>query len=209
MTPDEIAARHPKLYHVTEAGSWPTIETYGLLSTELLLALFDVPAIDRERLMTRRRPEAVTLSHPVHGQATINDNAPLHEAKLANCLDDGLIPPEWLRILNSRVFFWTEEKRLSGLLAASGNAKRHKTVLVLDTRKLASACLASAEITPINTGATLRKPARRGLATFAPVASLDFAKWQKQRGLKGRDTIVEFVVRDAVPDAARYVIDVI
>ncbi len=186
MTPDEIAARHPKLYHLTEAGSWPTVERYGLLSTELLLKLFNVPASDRARLLTRRRPKAVPLSHPVHGQAVINDNAPLHEGKLAVCLDDGLTPSDWLQMLNSRVFFWTDEKRLGGLQSASGNAKRDKTVLVFDTYKLASACLASAEITPFNTGSTLRRPVRRGLSTFAPLANLDFASWQKQRRKKPR-----------------------
>ena len=52
MTPEELASRHPKLYHVTAPGAWKTISKLGLWSASRLLELFE----DRraELTMTRR-----------------------------------------------------------------------------------------------------------------------------------------------------------
>ncbi len=205
MTPEALAAIKPRLFHVTTPGAWDRIATQGLLSTFGLLGLHGVDAQRREALIAHRRPTEVALEHPVHGQAVLNDNLPLSEKALAGCLDDGLSPADWLRMLNQRVFFWVDENGLNRLLGAKMNRDRARDVLVFDTLSLARATVDRMELSPINSGATIRRPARRGLGTFTPLGAMDYAGWRRRRG--GRDSIVEVVVRDAVPDIARHLIE--
>ncbi len=206
MTPEDLARRHPKLYHVTSPGAWETIARRGLLPTTTLLGLFEVDGPRRVQLTTARRPVEVRLEHPVHGTALLQDNLPLSERALAGCLDDGLTPQDWLRLLNERVFFWADENGLARLLRARMNRGRPREVLVFDTLGLARAHAERVEISPINSGATIRRPARRGLTTFTPLLAKSYADWQTQRGR--RDRILEVVVRGGIPDIERHLCEV-
>ena len=47
MDVDAFIARHPRLYHMAEAGSWPQIERGGLLSTSALLDRFGYEGEER------------------------------------------------------------------------------------------------------------------------------------------------------------------
>lgn len=206
MTAEELAARHPRLYHVTTPGAWAVISRLGLLPTSALLGLFEVDAPRRAELTTKRRPREVRIAHPLHGTAVLNDNLPLSERALASCLDDGLTPQDWLGLLNGRVFFWADAKGLDRLLDARMNRNRPRDVLVLDTLGLARAHAERIEISPINSGSTIRRPARRGLATFTPLLAKSYAEWQRQRGR--RDRILEVTVCGGVPDIARYLVEI-
>lgn len=206
MTPEELSARHPRLFHVTEPGAWPSIRQLGLLSTRRLLDLFEVDGDRSTALARRRRPEAVPLVHPRHGGAVLNDNLPLSEKALAGCLDDGLTPADWLEKLNERVFFWADGDGLDRLLGARMNRGRRREVIVADTLSLARAHADRIELSPINSGSTLRRPARRGLSTFSPLAAHSYGDWRKLRGK--RDRIVEVTVRGGVPDIARHVLEI-
>jgi len=166
LSPEDLAAKHPRLYHLTAPDALSGILRHGLLPTSALLTLFEVPNADRHRIERRRRPASVPLSHPVHGAAVITDNLPLTEAALEACLDDGLTPEDWLAILNSRAFFWPDEESLARLLGARLNRGRERLVLVLDTLSLARRHQQRMELAAINTGSTIRRPARRGLSTF-------------------------------------------
>ncbi len=205
MTPTDLAARHPLLYHVTSPGAWPSIARLGLLPASGLLDMFEVEPERRAALTTRRRPAEVSIEHPRHGAATLSDNLPLSERALAACLDDGLAPPDWLRLLNARVFFWADRDGLARLLGARVNRARPRLILAFDTLGLAAAHAARVEISPINSGATIRKPARRGASTFTPLLAMPYPAWRRRRG--GRDRILEVVVRGPVPDAARHLVD--
>lgn len=66
-----LAARFPRLFHMAEAGSWPSIQRHGLLSTSALIDLFEVKGARREALEARHRPESVTLTHPRYGTALV------------------------------------------------------------------------------------------------------------------------------------------
>lgn len=202
MTPEELARRYPKLYHVTAPGAWQTISKLGLRPACELVELFGNKESRSAGLTTSRRPKEVPLEHPVHGTAILNDNLPLSERALASCLDDGLSPPDWLRMLNERVFFWAETSGLDSLLGAKMNRNRRRDVLVFDTLALARTHVERIEISPINSGSTIRKPARRGLATFTPLMAKSYSAWQQQRG--GRDRIREVVVRGGILDIERY-----
>ena len=206
MTPEDLAARHPRLFHLTFAGAWDGILARGLLSTSRLLDLFEVVGEDRRRLERTCRPAATPIRHPAYGTAVLNDQTPMSEAALARCLDDGLTPADWLGLLNRRVFLWADEAGLSRLAGAKANRGRAVEVLVVDTLGLARAHAERIELSPINSGATLRKAARRGTATFTPLAELSYDQWRRKRGRL--DRILEVTVLDGVPDVARYVTDV-
>jgi hypothetical protein len=205
VTAEELAALHPRLFHVTSPGAWPLIERHGLLSTEALLDLFEVEDTRRQSLLGQRRPAEVPIAHERHGTAVLNDNLPLSARALERCLDDGLSPADWLRLLNARAFFWAHEDGLARLLSARMNRGRRRAVLVFDTLALVADNAARVELCPSNSGATIRKAARRGLATFTPLSAMGYREWRARRG--GRDRILEVVVRGGVPKAARYLIE--
>jgi hypothetical protein len=135
---------------VTAADAVAGIRARGLMTTADIVARWDVPAGESDRLLAQRRPLPVTLSHPEYGTIVINDNAPLSEKKLADVLDDGLTPADWLRKLNERVFFFADERPLRSLLDAKLNASRPKAIIEIDTRGLAEAYGAAMEIAPID-----------------------------------------------------------
>jgi hypothetical protein len=117
-----------------------------------------------------------------------------------------MTPSDWLRLLNTRVFFWPSEESLHRLLSARLNRHRQREVIVLDTLSLARMHAHRIELCPINSGATLRKAARRGLNTFTPMLKYSFKDWSKLRG--GRDEIREVTVHDHVLDIADHMVDV-
>jgi hypothetical protein len=198
LSPEEIASMHPRLFHTTQPRAVPSIRNHGLLSTSSLLTLFDVPAAARQSIETLRRPGGITIAHPTHGEASITDNGPLSEAALLHCLDDGLQPADWMRLLNQRVFFWVDERNVDVHLRASIRHGEQRVVLVFDTLSVTRAYHRQVELTAINTGSTIRRPARRGLSTFAPAHQYAYREWQRLRG--GRDQIKELTVLDGIRD---------
>ena len=206
MTPDELAALHPRLYHLTAPGAHRGIRRHGLLSARAILDRLGIEGEERTRLLERRRPCEVPLSRPGLGAFALNDNLPLTEAALARCLDGGMTPADWLRLLNSQVYFWPSEKRLASLLGARTNRDREREVLVFDTLSLARAHAARVRLSPINGGSTIRTPARRGRSTYAPLLEHGYGAWRRLRGRL--DTIAEVAVEGAVPDAAEHLVEV-
>ncbi len=79
-------------------------------------------------------------------------------------------------------------------------------MLTIDTLPLARDYADAIELSPINSGATIRKPARRGLATFTPLRAMPYVAWSAKRGR--RDRILEVTVVGGIPDIAKYVIAV-
>ena len=202
MTGDELAALHPRLHHMAEDGAWPSIRAHGLLSTSALLDLYGVEGDAREAIEARRRPAGVKLARDGLPGASVRDQKPMTDAGLLRCLDDGLAPSDWYRILNGRVFFWPSERRLNTLLGACPG--RAHTVLTLDTASLVASHGPAIELSPYNSGTTTRKAPRRGRATFLTLGDYPFAAWRAKRG--PRDAIAEVTVPGAVPDAARHVL---
>ncbi len=147
-----------------------------------------------------------TFHHPMLGTIVIHHNLPMTETALSRCLDDGLSPGDWLALLNRKVFFYPDEKQLRRLTEAKLNRGVPREVIVFDTLPLARAHLDRLRLCPINSGSTIRKPARRGLSTFTLAKDVTYRQWQKQRG--GRDTVVEIVADEAVPDAGRFIVEV-
>jgi hypothetical protein len=206
VTPEELAELHPRLYHVTAPEAYPGILRQGLRSTSALLDLFEIVGERRAVLESQRRVSEIAIEHHLHGRAILSDNSPLGLEALRRCLDDGLGPTDWLKMLNQRVFFWADESGLERLLNARINRHRARLILVLDTLSLAHQYANCMEIAPINTGATIRKAARRGLSTFAAIQAYPYETWRELRGR--RDRVLEVTVRGWVCDVEDHLIDV-
>ncbi|MEI6001979.1 hypothetical protein H3V53_34075 [Paraburkholderia bengalensis] len=196
LLPEELAAIHPRLYHITRPSALASISKHGLLPTSDLLALFELPAELKLELETRRRPKNAIIEHPVHGEATLTDNGPLSESVLSGILDDGLTASQWMRMLNDRVFFWPDEGSMNKHLAAHLRDGKARVVMVFDTLSLVTACYDRVQLCPIIAGSTIRMPVRRGLSTFSAVNEHTYREWQQLRGK--RDRIKELVVRGSV-----------
>lgn len=178
---------------------------HGLLPTQELLTLFEVAEADQRAIARQRRPAGVPLTHPGHGRAMITDNLPLSMKALAACLDDGLAPEDWLRILNERIFFWADGEGLATLLGARLNRTREREVLVLDTLSVARRYRRQLELSAINSGATMRRAARRGLSTFVPLERHSYETWRRLRG--GRDRVREVTVVGGMFDVADHLVE--
>lgn len=206
VRPEVLAARFPRLYHMAETGSWPAIQRHGLLSTQALVDLFELRGEAREGLVALHRPNSVLIRHPVHGEAVIRDQKPMSDGGLARALRDGLTPSDWYRILNEKVYFWLERRRLEGLLAAAAYRDRRQTVLTVDTAALLARHADRVLLSPINSGCTKPYPQPRGRDTFLPLTSYPFEEWDRKR--HRRDPVVELTVQNSVPDIRDCVITV-
>lgn len=206
IDPDTLSERFPRLFHMAEPESWPSIQEHGLLSTNALLDLFEIEGEAREQLAARHRPDSVTISHAVHGAAVIRDQKPMDNRGLMRSLGDGLTPEEWYRILNDKVFFWLSAERLERLLNAAAYRGKRQTVLTVDTAALLARHADRVLLSPINSGCTKPMPQPRGRDTFLSLADYPFDAWDCKR--RRKDPVVELTVRYAVPDICDFVVRV-
>lgn len=197
-----------RIYHLAEASNWPFIQRDGLLSASRLLHASGLIGADRDRLERAQRLTHTALPSGV----CLRDQLPMPSAALDRCLC-GMSPADWYTMVNSRVFFWLDPDRLNRQKAASKS--RPQVVLVVDTAALIAAHEERIAVTPINTGNARRKAARRGTATFVPLAEWGQTGWASEAQALGiplrkrSHQPVELTVLDAVPDILRFVIEVV
>lgn len=133
-------------------------------------------------------------------------------AALDRCLC-GMSPADWYAMVNSRVFFWLDPDRLNRQKAACKS--RPQVVLVVDTAALIAAHEERIAVTPINAGNARRKAARRGAATFVPLAEWGRTGWASEAQAleiplrKRSHQPVELTILDGVPDILHVVINVV
>jgi hypothetical protein len=200
--------KHSRIYHMTDASNWPSIQQHGLLSTSRLLNLAGLDGDERYDLERRQRLRALRLPNG----ALIRDQLPMSPAALSVCLASGLAPEDWYLELNRRVFFWLDRGRLNRHRHACDSSPQ--IVLIVDAHHLLSGYLEQAALTPFNTGNARRRPARRGRETFVP-----FDKW-KESGWSWEAAAlrtplrpsshppVELAIADAVKDILDFVVEV-
>lgn len=180
-------------------GSWPSISRHGLLSTAALIEKWEAPESLRAELITARRAGSYVLKHAVHGIAVVRDQKPIHEPSLADALD-GMSPTDWYTELNSRVFFFLQERRLLELLGARSYRNDAHTVITLNTAELVRRHGASIELCSINSGFAQRhSKAKRGPETFQPVTTYRHPHRAAPRATGGYD-VAELTVRDGLAD---------
>lgn len=204
VTPKVLASRYPRLYHMANGTSWEGLQRHGLLSTVALLDLFEVPQERRDAILLKQRTQIEIIEHPVYGRAVIRDQKPLSRAKLEGCLKDCSFG-EWLKLLNTRVFFWLTETRLRTLMCAREYCAEKHVVLILDTLRLANAYEDAITLAPLNTGSTQPYAHPRGLSTFSRMQDYPYQK-RLHRGLNY--TVVELAVQGGIPDVLDYAISV-
>lgn len=192
-----LIAEHPRLYHLAEVGALTGIRRYGLLSVSAILDRCRISGRRRDEIEAARRPESVLLTDTDGTEFVLRDQKPLDPAKLAGCLD-GIGIVDWFRLLNQHVYLWPTRQRCEELLSARAYRDRSHLVLEIDTARLMAAHEERVRLTPINTGAVLYNPARRGADTFKTVSDYPYEERRRARGR--RHAIAEVAVRDAVPD---------
>ncbi len=203
VTPAELAKHYPRLYHMAEGTSWSGIQRHGLLGTEALLGLFEVPRESRRAILNEQRMKSFVIEHPVHGRAVIRDQKPLNRSKLEKKGLKGCSFEQWLAMLNSRVFFWLCKERLQTLMCAREYCAQTHVVLVLDTLRLATDFHESITLAPMNTGNTRPFAHERSLATFSRMVDYPF---EQRIRLKPYYTVVELAVERGVANIMDYVI---
>ena len=200
---DELCRHCPTLYHMAEQGSWESIRANGLLSTSALLDRYGITGDQRDSVESRRRSTSVHLHHPELGSAVVRDQLPMDDSGLIRCLDKGLQPSDWYRVLNRKVFFWLTRDRLVRLLSAGTYRAQEHDVLELQTRPLVEAYRGNVWLCPMNSGCTKPFPHRRGHGTFRRIPDYPYEDWCAKRSRGER--VVELAVDYAVPDVEKFV----
>ena len=195
----DLVRYFPQLFHMAEAGSWPSIVRHGLLSTSALLDLYGIGGEERRAIESARRPRSVALEHPEHGRVVVSDNAPLREEVLRAILV-GMEPAEFYRLLNARVFFWPTRARLERMLNGRLLRFRPRTIVTVDTAELLERHGDRVKLSPINSGATGRTAPERGRDTFLAVEDYPFDERRRTRSPK--EALAEVTVEGGVPDVA-------
>ena len=199
---DRFAAIYPRLFHMAESGSWPSIRKHGLLSTTALLDLFEITGAKRSEIESQWRPQSVPISHPLHGGAVIRDQRPMPPQHLADGLD-GITPRQWYQFLNRRAFLWLREERLLRMLKAGPYRDSAHDVLTLDTRSFVAEYVERIQVCQINSGFAMPMFGRVTPRSFESFQSIE-RRVQTQR-LRG---LAELTVDYAAVDAGRFVTSV-
>lgn len=206
MNEADLIAIYPRLWHMAEDGSWPSISRHGLLSTSALLDLYEINGARKIQLQSHNRAESVTISRAGLPDAIVRDQKPISDAALRKCLEPGISPQQWYEILNDKTFFWLSRERLRKLLGARAYRNQPQTVLTIRTESLVAAHRDRISLSPINSGSTIFKPQPRGGDTFLPIEDYPFEIWRERRSSK--KAVVEVVVSRGVPDIADHVLAV-
>ena len=195
---EELIGDSPTLYHMAERGSWESIRERGLLSTSALLDLYEVRNPLRSQIEAQHRPSSVEISNENLPQAIIRDQIPMSDEGLRRCLPEYLLPSDWYRLLNSKVFFWLSEDRLHRLTSARAYRNRQHDVLEVDTRSLVEAHWKRIWLCPMNSGCTKPMPHRRDETIFARIENYPYSHWRRKRprGERAVELAVDYAVED-------------
>jgi len=147
--------RPSHFYHWAEPFNLASIRRHGLLSTERLVALSNIPTIEREEILSRHRPNQLLLPNGV----IIRDQTPMPPDLLAKALPKGISASDWYRFLNRFVFLWANRERAERHRRAFSG--RPQVLLVFDAVLLLAECKDQVWPSPINSGNARRRPAPR------------------------------------------------
>jgi hypothetical protein len=194
----DLVRIYPRLFHMAEDGSLPSIQAKGLLSTSAILDLYKINGAVRAAIESACRPESVTIKKASLPDAVIRDQKPMTDSALRTCLKDQLTPKEWYEMLNRKTFFWLHKERLWKLLNAKAYRDQPQTILTIDTASLVAAHRHRILLSPINSGSTIMNPQPRGKDTFMSIEAYPYAERRKTRSVA--NALVELIVMDGVHD---------
>lgn len=156
-------------YHWAEPSNLASIRRHGLLSTERLVALSNLPTVKREQILSQHRPNQLVL----RGGIIIRDQTPMPPDLVAKALPRDISPSDWYRFLNRFVFLWADRKRAERHRRAFNG--RPQALLVFDAVLLLAELKDQVLLSPINSGNARRRPAPRSLRLF-----VSYKKWMAQ-----------------------------
>jgi hypothetical protein len=108
----------------------------------------------------------------------------MNASALAKCLTD-FTPQEWCKSLNGRVFLWPTRQRVIRHIGAKLATGTKRIVLAFDTQSLFEVLDVDLfELSPINSGNTMRKAVSRGSSTFRRFRDYPFNERRKSKGLQ-------------------------
>ncbi len=203
MTPEDLCRLYPRLYHMAEVGSWPSILQHGLLSSNEVARRAKLPAQAEFLLRRSHRPHKVNVFVPGIGDVVLRDQIPMAPERLIKALPHDVAPEDWYELINDRVFFWATEDRLLRLLEGRSYRAHEHDVLTLDTRSLVNAHWDSIWLCHMNSGNTFPMPVARGREAFVPGG--DYPLNKAGRPVK---PVVEVTVLQAVPHIRNHVMHV-
>jgi len=193
-----------RAFHIAEAENWPSIRRGGLHSTRVLIEQAGLGGPEAERF-AGYRPAGMRLPTGVR----IRDQRPMPPAALERCLDPGLSPADWYRVVNSKVFFWLDAERVNRHLAAC--RARPQIVITVDLHRMLARHGERACVTPFNVGNARRRAASRGYRTFVPLRAWLATRWRAEaapgrRIRPGERRPAEIAIDGSVADLMDFVI---
>ena len=178
MDAKQFGVLFPKLYHLTFTSNLESIGLHGLQSCSDLAATLAFDADEREASLNRRR----LCIQSMRG-ASLRDQQTASESKMKSCLVK-ITAPEWLTLLNSKVFFYLSLEK--ALRFAEAYADYENTILETDTCALLATHAPHASVCRIQSGSFTFRATPRGRNSFIPLNSFVY----KTR----RDTPAELTV---------------
>ena len=169
----DLARFRPGLVHVTFAGGWEAIRQRGyLLSVASLVMEAHLDPRDAARLVTAYRSELVTLKLSDGSQAILRDQ--LRRRKNVQAALTDVTEPEWLSLLNSRVFFFPAgHARVQELIGAYSGKGMVQEEMRLSTAGLLRGHEDRVEVATVNSGTFSRVPGpSRGRDTFVRLSEV-------------------------------------
>lgn len=201
MLLSKLVERYPCIYHMAQAGSWPSIQRRGLLSTTAALDTIGIAGALRHEAENEHRPEMLSLLPGAPDNIILRDQKPMPPGRLTHALPGHITSQQWYQLINGKVFFWVSEERLQRLLLSYD--QHEHDVLTIDTASLLNAHLPHIWLCHMNSGNTWPIPHRRDVDIFKRLP--DYPVNTKGNPKK---EVVELVVDYSVPDIADHVIEV-
>jgi hypothetical protein len=202
MTPDQLVAAYPCVYHMAEAGTWPSIKQHGLLSSNEVARRSGVHGAAAAALRRGHREGKVTVPVPGIGDVVLRDQIPMHPDRITRALPSGVSAADWYELINDRVFFWAEEHRLHRLLNGREYGHLEHDVLTLNTASLVQAHHDRIRLCHMNSGNTFPAMTKRGPDIFKRIS-----EYEVTRTGRPRKAVVEVTVIGGVPDIRQHVIE--
>jgi hypothetical protein len=194
MTPDQFLDRCKFVCHVGPVGVWDQIAKHGFRTAEQLILAADLSEEERQRLLSTPRRESIRLN--VDGsEVLLRDQGPLFARKDLNAvLGEGLDVSEWVRLLNRRTFFFTDQlsmKKFRDKYVELEGAQEVIWLSPLRVIRLEGLCL---ELTSQNSGAIARRSGPQKMAdTFVPFSSFPDRKPKEFTMVDGLEDLTPIV----------------
>lgn len=204
MTPEQFLSRCPSLWHVAPAGAWEPIESIGLLTAAQLIDAADLDDEARTALHGEIRPESVALHVDGH-DVVLRDQSPLLRGDLAGALAPGFEISDWVKLLNRRVYLYTDRAVLRKALDAPLEAGVSLDVITFSPRRLLDQAKSQIELSARSTGTTIRKAdPDKGRDTFVSISRFPDKKPAEVTIVDGLDDLSSVVrVERHDPDGTR------